>query len=101
MAMLKLGKVVALDSTDALIRRISGSQLVLRLKHGSLRDGLRRWSRIPKSCWPARGSLRITWKSTLKSNKSCHACASRARRSTKCNCRPTWKTSSSRSWGYE
>jgi ABC-2 type transport system ATP-binding protein len=35
-AMLKLGKVVALDRTDALIRRISGSQLVLRLKRGSL-----------------------------------------------------------------
>jgi ABC-2 type transport system ATP-binding protein len=52
-AMLKLGKVVALDRTDALIRRISGSQLVLRLKRGSLPDGLRRWSPIPKSCWPA------------------------------------------------
>lgn len=40
-AMLKFGKVVALDSTDALIKRISGSQLVLRLKQGSLPDGLR------------------------------------------------------------
>ena len=35
------GKVVALDSTDALIRRISGSQMVLRLKRGSLPDGLK------------------------------------------------------------
>ena len=40
-AMLKFGKVVALDSTDALIRRISGSQMVLRLKRGSLPDGLK------------------------------------------------------------
>lgn len=39
-AMLKSGKVVALDSTDALIRRISGSQLVLRLKQGKLPDSL-------------------------------------------------------------
>jgi len=35
-AMLKAGKVVALDSTSALIKRISGSQLVLRLARGSL-----------------------------------------------------------------
>jgi len=40
-AMLKFGKVVALDSTDALIKRISGSQLVLSLKSGSLPDSLR------------------------------------------------------------
>ncbi|WP_075255521.1 ABC transporter ATP-binding protein [Herbaspirillum camelliae] len=40
-AMLKFGKVVALDSTDALIRRISGSQMVLRLKRGSLPEGLK------------------------------------------------------------
>jgi ABC-2 type transport system ATP-binding protein len=40
-AMLKFGKVVALDSTDALIKRISGSQLVLRLKSGGLPDSLR------------------------------------------------------------
>lgn len=40
-AMLKFGKVVALDSTEALIRRISGSQLVLRLKQGRLPDSLR------------------------------------------------------------
>ncbi|AYR26208.1 ABC transporter ATP-binding protein [Herbaspirillum rubrisubalbicans] len=40
-AMLKFGKVVALDSTEGLIRRISGSQMVLRLKRGSLPDGLK------------------------------------------------------------
>lgn len=40
-AMLKFGKVVALDSTDALIKRISGSQLVLRLKQGGLPDSLK------------------------------------------------------------
>ena len=30
------GRVVALDSTDALIRRISGSQLVIKLSGGKL-----------------------------------------------------------------
>ncbi len=35
-AMLKSGQIVALDSTAALIRRISGSQLVVRLAGGSL-----------------------------------------------------------------
>jgi ABC-2 type transport system ATP-binding protein len=35
-AMLKAGKVVALDSTSALIKRISGSQLVVRLAQGAL-----------------------------------------------------------------
>ena len=35
-AMLKLGKVVALDSTAALIKRISGSQLVVKLAEGTL-----------------------------------------------------------------
>lgn len=35
-AMLKAGQVVALDSTAALIKRISGSQLVLRLASGAL-----------------------------------------------------------------
>lgn len=33
-AMLKFGKIVALDSTEALIKRISGSQLILRFKKG-------------------------------------------------------------------
>ncbi len=40
-AMLKSGKVVALDTMSALIRRISGSQLVLQLKSGLLPDDLR------------------------------------------------------------
>ena len=37
---LRAGKVVALDSTAALIRRISGSQLVVRLSGGSLPPSL-------------------------------------------------------------
>jgi len=41
-AMLKLGKVVALDSMASLIRRISGSQLIVNLTHGDLDDDLRR-----------------------------------------------------------
>ncbi len=40
-AMLKSGRVVALDSTSALIRRISGSQLVVSLEQGSLPDALK------------------------------------------------------------
>jgi ABC-2 type transport system ATP-binding protein len=40
-AMLKAGKVVALDSTSALIKRISGSQLVVSLGSGKLPDGLK------------------------------------------------------------
>ncbi len=40
-AMLKAGKVVALDSTSALIKRISGSQLVLQLAQGKLPDVLK------------------------------------------------------------
>ena len=40
-AMLKAGKVVALDSTSALIKRISGSQLVVRLARGALPDALK------------------------------------------------------------
>jgi len=39
-AMLKAGQVVALDSTAALIRRISGSQLVVRLAGSSLPPSL-------------------------------------------------------------
>jgi ABC-2 type transport system ATP-binding protein len=40
-AMLKFGKVVALDSTSALVKRISGSQLVVRLAKGALPDDLK------------------------------------------------------------
>jgi ABC-2 type transport system ATP-binding protein len=40
-AMLKAGQVVALDTTAALIKRISGSQLVVDLGQGKLPDGLK------------------------------------------------------------
>ena len=40
-AMLKAGQVVALDSTAALIKRISGSQLVVTLASGALPDSLK------------------------------------------------------------
>jgi ABC-2 type transport system ATP-binding protein len=40
-AMLKSGKVVALDTMSQLIKRISGSQLVVRLARGALPDGLK------------------------------------------------------------
>ena len=40
-AMLKGGKVVALDTMSALIRRISGSQLIVHLTGGELPEGLR------------------------------------------------------------
>jgi len=40
-AMLKAGRVVALDSTSNLVKRISGSQMVLRLARGALPDALK------------------------------------------------------------
>ena len=40
-AMLKSGQVVALDTMSALLRRVSGSQLIVHLKNGELPDGLR------------------------------------------------------------
>lgn len=40
-AMLKLGEVVALDTMAGLLRRVSGSQLVVHLKSGDLPEGLR------------------------------------------------------------
>jgi ABC-2 type transport system ATP-binding protein len=40
-AMLKTGKVVALDTMSALIRRISGSQLIVHLKQRRAAGGLR------------------------------------------------------------
>lgn len=40
-AMLRAGRVVALDTTAALIRRISGSQLEVSLSQGSLPESLR------------------------------------------------------------
>jgi ABC-2 type transport system ATP-binding protein len=40
-AMLKFGEVVALDTMSQLIRRISGSQLIVHLRSGALPDALR------------------------------------------------------------
>jgi len=40
-AMLKTGNVVALDTMSQLLRRVSGSSLVVHLKHGGLPEGLR------------------------------------------------------------
>jgi len=40
-AMLKLGRVVALDTMPALLRRVSGAQLIVRLKSGGLPEELR------------------------------------------------------------
>ena len=40
-AMLKGGQVVALDTMASLIRRISGSQLIVNMAHGQLPEGLR------------------------------------------------------------
>ena len=51
-AMLKGGKVVALDSTAALIRRISGSQLVVRLAEGSLPSSLAHLVSHPENAAP-------------------------------------------------
>lgn len=39
-AMMKSGKVVALDTTDGLIRRVSGSQMGVRIKGGAIPAGL-------------------------------------------------------------
>ena len=51
-AMLKAGEVVALDSTAALIRRISGSQLVVRLAEGSLPPSLAHLVSHPENASP-------------------------------------------------
>ena len=59
-AMLKSGKVVALDTMSALIRRISGSQLVLHLKSGALPADLRHLVTHPEEAQPAgKFSLRV------------------------------------------
>jgi ABC-2 type transport system ATP-binding protein len=39
--MLKSGQVVALDTMSRLLRRVSGSQLIVHLKSGDLPEGLR------------------------------------------------------------
>jgi ABC-2 type transport system ATP-binding protein len=58
-AMLKTGKVVALDTMSALIRRISGSQLILHLKQGALPDDLRHLVTHPEEAALGKYSLRI------------------------------------------
>jgi ABC-2 type transport system ATP-binding protein len=60
-AMLKAGKVVALDSMAGLIKRISGAQMKLKLGQGSLPDSLRALA-IPQDGPPVANQtvLRIT-----------------------------------------
>ncbi|SFM35970.1 ABC transporter ATP-binding protein [Rugamonas rubra] len=59
-AMLKSGKVVALDTMAALIRRISGSQLVLHMQQGTLPEALRPLLiHPPEADQPNKYSLRI------------------------------------------
>ncbi|CAN7632723.1 ABC transporter ATP-binding protein [Pseudoduganella sp. LjRoot289] len=58
-AMLKSGKVVALDTMSALIRRISGSQLILHLKQGALPEDLRHLVTHPEDAALGKYSLRI------------------------------------------
>src|SRR5438045_1864134 len=50
-AMLRAGRVVALDTTAALIRRISGSQLEVTLSEGSLPESL-----LPRVSHPEEGA---------------------------------------------
>jgi ABC-2 type transport system ATP-binding protein len=59
-AMLKAGKVVALDATETLIKRISGSRLALRLKEGTLPDALRALIVPTEHNIPGEYTLRIT-----------------------------------------
>jgi ABC-2 type transport system ATP-binding protein len=60
-AMLKAGTVVALDSTAALLKRISGSQLVVRLAAGSLPTELHRLLSHPDELAAGRQyTLRVT-----------------------------------------
>ncbi|WP_228894121.1 ABC transporter ATP-binding protein [Pseudoduganella aquatica] len=58
-AMLKTGKVVALDTMSALIRRISGSSLILHLKNGTLPEDLRHLVTHPEEAAQGKYSLRI------------------------------------------
>ncbi|RJG02321.1 ABC transporter ATP-binding protein [Noviherbaspirillum sedimenti] len=60
-AMLKAGQVVALDTTAALIKRISGSQLVLSLSQGHLPDSLKSLVTHPEELLGGRKyTLRVT-----------------------------------------
>ena len=58
-AMLKLGQVVALDTMSRLIRRISGSSLILHLKQGALPEDLRHLVTHPEEAAQGKYSLRI------------------------------------------
>lgn len=58
-AMLKLGQVVALDTMSQLIRRISGSSLILHLKQGALPEDLRHLVTHPEEAAQGKYSLRI------------------------------------------
>jgi ABC-2 type transport system ATP-binding protein len=59
-AMLKSGKVVALDTMSALIRRISGSQLIVHMKEGELPEDMRHLITHPEPTETGRKySLRI------------------------------------------
>jgi ABC-2 type transport system ATP-binding protein len=58
-AMLKLGQVVALDTMSQLIRRISGSSLILHLKQGALPEDLRHLVTHPEEAALGKYSLRI------------------------------------------
>jgi ABC-2 type transport system ATP-binding protein len=59
-AMLKAGQVVALDTMSALIRRISGSQLIVHLKSGGIPDDLRHLVLHDEHGNGTKYSLRIT-----------------------------------------
>jgi ABC-2 type transport system ATP-binding protein len=59
-AMLKAGQVVALDTMSALIRRISGSQLIVHLKSGDIPDDLRHLVLHDEQNHGKKYSLRVT-----------------------------------------
>jgi ABC-2 type transport system ATP-binding protein len=60
-AMLKAGQVVALDSTAALLRRISGSQLIVHLAQGGLPEELKALVSHPEELVSGRKyTLRVT-----------------------------------------
>ncbi|GAB3458841.1 ABC transporter ATP-binding protein [Massilia terrae] len=58
-AMLKLGQVVALDSMKGLLRRVSGSQLIVHLKSGALPESLRALVSHDETANGSRYSLRV------------------------------------------
>ena len=59
-AMLRRGEVVALDRTDALLRRFAGLQLYLRLAAGALPSELRGLESDPAARAPGEHLLRLT-----------------------------------------